>query len=378
MTPLVAAALTLQSAPTRPAGTVGWQAGAGFALLNIGVRAFPVLPLLTGELAWERGLTDRVDLGVRYTTWLGFDHRLGPELQVGGAVGRHVALGARLHPAVRIAGFASADEGLELGGDFTTPVAALVTVSHDDVIWTLEGGFTPQFLLFERLDGGGLVDAAFFPVTVDVAVELGWRSAIASALSVRAELGVALAPDDPFGIGGVRPRLLFSGHFGRTGDDRASPPDGAARPAEAEEPPARPRSALTRTREALPPKRCGAHGVHHRADHRPARRAAANAAAAHRSALAESQRESVCARPRSPPRAAPPGRTSPARGEEPLGVPERPVEPHVEQSHPLGRERGAERGAGLVTGVERASHQRCGHVTLHEPPAELGLGALRE
>ncbi len=215
MTPFVAAALTLQSASTRPAGTVGWQAGAGFALLNIGVEAFPVLPLLTGELAVERGLTDRVDVGLRYATWLGFDHRLGPELQVGGPVSPHVALGARIHPAIRIAGFAGADEGLELGGDFTTPVAGVLTVAHDDVVWTLEGGFTPQFLLFERLDGEGFVDAAFFPVTVDVAVELGWKSAIASALAVRAELGIALAPDDPFGIAGVRPRILFSGHFGR-------------------------------------------------------------------------------------------------------------------------------------------------------------------
>lgn len=215
MTPLLATVLTLQSAPTRPAGTFGWQVGAGFSLLDINVSTFRVLPVPTGEAAVEWGLTDHVDIGARYATWVGFDHRLGPELQVGGSVGKRVALGARLHPAVRIAGFAGSDEGVELGGDLTTPIAAVMTVAHGDVAWSLEGGLTPQFLLFERLDREGFVDAAFFPATVDVAVELAWKSAIASALSVRAELGVALAPDDPFGIGGVRPRLLFSGHFGR-------------------------------------------------------------------------------------------------------------------------------------------------------------------
>ncbi|MBX2799744.1 MAG: hypothetical protein KTR31_18845 [Myxococcales bacterium] len=221
MSPTMAAlaVMPLQLAQTRPAGSWGWELHAGFSLLRIGVPSVPVLPVLTGGAAAEVALGDHADLGVRYTTWLGFDHRLGPELQVGTSLGPDWGLGARVHPALRIAGTAS--ETVELGGDVSVPASAVVSARLGRHWLTVEGGATVQLVLFERLEGVGFVDARPWLATVDVALELAWGSKHTRALATRLELAIPTAPNDPLSVGGVRPRLVLSGHFGPSGDPPA-------------------------------------------------------------------------------------------------------------------------------------------------------------
>lgn len=212
MTPLALAVLPLQDAGTRPAGTTGVEVHAGLSLLSVDLPVLPVFPVLTGGLAVERGLSDRVDLGVRYTTWLGFDHRLGPELQLGVVQAERWSAGLRAHPWVRVAGTVQGQAAL--GGDVSTLGAALVTLRSERLAWTAEVGPTVQWVLFERLDGVGFVDPRPWLATVDVAVELAWSDPWARALAVRVEAAVPRAPDDPLRVLGVRPRVVLAGHFG--------------------------------------------------------------------------------------------------------------------------------------------------------------------
>lgn len=214
MSPVAAAALVLplQDAGTRPAGTTGFEVEAGFSLLAIDVPALPVFPVLTLGVAVERGLTDHVDLGVRYTTWLGFDHRLGPELQLAIIRGTPWSVGVRAHPWVRFAG--AAGSGISYGGDLSTQAAAVLSRQLTKTLWTFDVGATTQWVLFERIGGEGFVDPKPWLATVDAAVELAWSDRWAEALSVRLEVGVPRAPSDPLAVLGVRPRLVVGGHFG--------------------------------------------------------------------------------------------------------------------------------------------------------------------
>ena len=209
MTPAI---LSLQEAGTRPAGTTGYEVQAGFSLVGIDVPSLPVFPALTLGVAIERGLTDHVDLGLRYTTWLGFDHRFGPELQVGIERGGPWCVGVRAHPWVRLAGAVGDD--FSFGGDLSTQAAAVVTRRWEKTAWTFEAGATTQWILFERLDGESFVDDAPWLATIDGAVELSWADRWAEALAVRLEVGVSRAPDDPIAAFGLRPRLVVAGHFG--------------------------------------------------------------------------------------------------------------------------------------------------------------------
>lgn len=213
MTPVVAAlVLPLQDASTRPAHTTGYEVQAGFSLLDIDIPGLPVFPVTTIGAAVEWGLTDHVDVGIRYTTWLGYDHRLGPELQLAVVRGDPWSVGVRAHPWARIAG--AAQDGTSYGGDLSTQAAAVVTRRMTKTALTLEAGATTQWVLFEHLDGEGFVDTDPWLATIDGAVELAWADRWAKALAVRLEVGVTRAPDDPFSVLGVRPRLVVAGHFG--------------------------------------------------------------------------------------------------------------------------------------------------------------------
>ncbi len=213
MSPLVLAVLPLQDAGTRPAGTTGWEAQVGLSLVSVDIPLLQVFPVLTGSVAVERGLSDRVDVGVRYTTWLGFDHRLGPELQLGLVRTERLGLGLQAHPWVRIAG--AAQSGLSLGGDVSTLAMLAATHRRGKVAVTLSAGPTVQWVLFERLEGVGYADTRPWFASTDVAAELAWSDPWARALATRLELAIPRAPDDPLRVLGVRPRIVFAGHFGR-------------------------------------------------------------------------------------------------------------------------------------------------------------------
>jgi hypothetical protein len=209
---LIPLVLPLQDAATRPAGTTGLEVHAGLSLVSVDIPALPVFPALTLGVAVERGLTDRVDLGVRYSTWLGFDHRLGPEVQLGLVRQEGWALGVRAHPWLRLAG--TAQETLSYGGDVSTAGALVGTWRTGKLALTAEAGATLQWLLFERLQGESYVDSRPWLATGDAALELAWADRRAQALALRLELGLPRAPADPLTVLGVRPRLVVSGHFG--------------------------------------------------------------------------------------------------------------------------------------------------------------------
>lgn len=205
--------LPLADAFTRPRGTTGWEASAGLSLVSVDIPVLPVFPVLTGGLAVERGLSDRVDLGVRYTTWLGFDHQLGPELQGSLVASDRWALGAVARPWVRVAG--TVQDGVALGGDVSTLGALLVSHRGQATSFTLSAGPTVQWVLFERLGGVGYADTRPYLATVDASLELAWADPWLNALSTRLEIAIPTAPNDPLRVFGVRPRWVVAGHFGR-------------------------------------------------------------------------------------------------------------------------------------------------------------------
>lgn len=184
---------------------------AGLALVSIDVPPLPVFPALTGGVAVGGALSPGVDLGVRYTTWLGYDHRLGPELDVRAPAGPWT-FGARVHPWLRVAG--AAGETVAYGGDVSTQAVAAGGWAAERLAFTLELGATTQWLLFERLDGEAYVDGRPWLATVDVAAEVAWPDRWADALAVRVEAGIPRAPDDPTTVFGFRPRIVVVGRFG--------------------------------------------------------------------------------------------------------------------------------------------------------------------
>jgi len=204
--------LSLQDAHTLPARSSAWSARSGFALLRIDVPSIPVVPVLTGGVAAERGLTDAVDLGIRYQTDLGYNHLLGPELQIRALKGGNWAAGFHTMAFVRIAG--TTEEGLSLGGEASTLASAVVGWRGPRSGLVVGAGPNLQWLLFERLDGEGFVDALPWLASVDFSVEYAWATPWAKALSVRLEAAIPRAPDDPFRVLGAHPRVLFGGHFG--------------------------------------------------------------------------------------------------------------------------------------------------------------------
>lgn len=194
-----------------------WEVEAGLSLVSIDLPVLPVFPALTAGLTARWRLGDAVGLGARYRTWLGYDHRLGPELDLGHAVGHSGwSVGGRVHPWVRVAGAAGERDGVALGGDVSTIGALLVTRRDRSgrTAITVEGGGTVQWLLFERIDGQGYVDDVPWYATTDAAIELAWADRWAQALAVRLEVAVPRAPHDPLTVLGVRPTLVVVGRFG--------------------------------------------------------------------------------------------------------------------------------------------------------------------
>lgn len=206
------AVLPLQDAGTRPAHTTGLELHAGFSPISLDLPPLPVFPALTLGVALERGITDRLDVGLRYTTWLGFDHRLGPEVQLGLLSMGDWDFGLRSHPWVRLAG--AAGSGLSYGGDLSTATAAVCTVRTRPFAISAETGATAQWVLFERIGGESYADTRPWLATVDVVAEVAWADRYARALALRLELGIPQTHPDPISILGVRPRIVMAGHFG--------------------------------------------------------------------------------------------------------------------------------------------------------------------
>ena len=208
---ILTAVTPVRTAETVPAGKVMLHAAGGFNLLDIGIPGVPFAPVLTGDLEIAWGLLSGLDLRGRYSTQLGLIHRLGPEVRFRFAGGDAWAVGARLHPSVQVAG--AANDGVDVGGDVSTYAGALGTVRFGEVAVTLDAGVTVQWLLFEDIDGRRFTDTEPYLAFGDVAVEVEWARRTEGNYSLRLELAVPTAPDDPFTVLAVFPRLVFGGNF---------------------------------------------------------------------------------------------------------------------------------------------------------------------
>lgn len=203
---------SVRTADVLPAGATALQLDGGFAVFRFDVPLAEVLPVLTGDAELVHGLGHGADVALRYTTHLGIVHRFGPVLRVRALRSGGVALGARLHPSVQVAG--GLQDGLDVGGELATSAALLVTRWTALGALTAEAGFTVQWLVFERRAGEGTrtSDGPYVPY-VDLGVELERPLGASSHLSVRLEVAVSLTPDDPFALLGTYPRLVVGGSF---------------------------------------------------------------------------------------------------------------------------------------------------------------------
>jgi hypothetical protein len=202
----------VRTAETVPAGRTMLHLDGGLALLRIDIPALPIAPVLTLDLELAHGVTDYLDLRARYTTHLGLVHRLGPEARVGlfDASGRSLAV--RVYPSAQLVGTGQDDE-LDLGGDVSTLFGALATQRIADVAVTLEAGVTVQWLLFENLDGRTHTDTDPYLAFVELALGIEWATSPDTNLAVQLEAAVPTAPDDPFTVLGLYPRLTLGGSF---------------------------------------------------------------------------------------------------------------------------------------------------------------------
>lgn len=201
----------VQTAETVPAGRTMLHLDGGFALLRVDVPALPVVPLLTGDLVLAHGLADGIDLRGVYRTTLGLTHRLGPELRARLVRGDGWAVGARLLPSVKFVG--SERDEFDWGGDVSTTAAALGTVRVDGTALTVEAGATVQWLFFERIEGNTHVDRVPYLAFVELGVGVEHPTSRDTNLAVSLEVSIPTAPDDPFSVLGVYPRLTVGGSF---------------------------------------------------------------------------------------------------------------------------------------------------------------------
>ncbi len=205
------AIVPVRTAETVPAGRVMMHATGGFNLLSIDIPGVPFAPVLTGDLEIAWGLTDAIDVRALYSTQLGLVHRLGPEARVRFVRGEQWAIGTRLYPSVQLVG--AVEDGVDIGGDVSTYAGLLGTLRFGNLAFTLDTGVTIQWILFEDIDGRQFVDTEPYFAFVDVAIEAEWARESAGNYSLRFELAIPSAPDDPFTVLNVFPRLVFGGNF---------------------------------------------------------------------------------------------------------------------------------------------------------------------
>lgn len=208
---VLAALASLQGATPAAKGTSSLRLAGGFSVLRVDLPGLPVIPLLRGELELAHGLTDWLDLRARYATDLGVIHRLGPELRACVVGSDRWTLGLRLYPSVQVGG--TAQDEVTYAGDVSTQAGLLGSWHLALGTITAEVGSSVEWLVFEQLDGGGIVDSVPYIAFTDLALGFEWRAGETSSYGVRLELRIPTAPDDPFTVLGGYPRLLFGSSF---------------------------------------------------------------------------------------------------------------------------------------------------------------------
>lgn len=200
----------IRGAETLPDDTWAAHVAGGLAFVDIEVPVVPFLPLLTADLEVGYGLHDRVDLRGRYITKLGIQHRLGPALRVRAVEAGGWSLGAEVFPSGMIQG--AYEEEVDTAGDVATGFNLLTTWRGRYGAITLEGGATVEWLLYEEIEASHL-DTTPYLAWIDVAVEAEYPYYDDVNLTLRVDMAIPTAPDDPFTVLGGYPRVLFGGNF---------------------------------------------------------------------------------------------------------------------------------------------------------------------
>ncbi|MEM9188401.1 MAG: hypothetical protein AAGF12_04465 [Myxococcota bacterium] len=212
MTALLACCLAVtpvQTAELIPEGATVLHIDGGFALLPIGVPALEILPVLSGDLELGYGILDGLDLRGRYQVHLGVIHRLGPELRARFLHVGPLSMAARLWVSGQLGG--AAQEAVEFAGDISTEPALAISLRIDDVALTLDGGITVQWVRFERFEDSSFVDRDPLFAYVNVGLSAEWAQSDQGNLYLRLEAAISTAPDDPFTIFGLQPRIVAGG-----------------------------------------------------------------------------------------------------------------------------------------------------------------------
>lgn len=184
----------------------------GVLLIGPEVGGTPVVPLPVGSAQFVRGLSDHLDLRVRYDTVALVAHRVGLELRMTLARrgGWSFALG--VEPSALF--FALPYQGAFIGGDFSTEVTAMVTRRWTSAALTLLVGPTVQWAMYGQGGGKMLVDTRPSFAYLDVGARLEWNRGPGATMMLGLDFCVPLG-DDPLRFMGVLPRATIGWSWSR-------------------------------------------------------------------------------------------------------------------------------------------------------------------
>ncbi|MDB4929405.1 MAG: hypothetical protein JWM10_1889 [Myxococcaceae bacterium] len=178
---------------------------AGVLLTDPHLDNLPVVPLPTLTARFARGLSDRVDLRLRYDSVAMFTHRFGFEVRtrLWSAGGWSLALGV----APSVQRYLLPYRGIFIGGDASTRVTALVTRRWSSLAVTLDVGPSVQWMVFGQSAGDTMVDSRPHLAYLDLGARLEWSRGQGRTTVLGLEFCVPLDRDDPLSFHGVLPRV---------------------------------------------------------------------------------------------------------------------------------------------------------------------------
>jgi hypothetical protein len=178
---------------------------AGALLTDPHLNNLSFVPLPTLSARFARGLSDRVDLRLRYDSVALFTHRFGFEVRarLGSAGGWSLAFG--IAPSVQQ--YLVPYRGTFLGGDVSTQVTALVTRRWSSLAVTLDVGPSVQWMVFGESRGNFLVDPRPHLAYLDLGARLEWSRSQGRTTVLAFDLCVPLDRDDTLSFDGVLPRV---------------------------------------------------------------------------------------------------------------------------------------------------------------------------
>lgn len=203
----------MDAAETVPRAVSAALVAAGVLLVQPELGAVPFVPLPVLSVQFVRGLSERVDLRLRYDSVGLMTHRLGAGLRVrlwrahGWSIGVGVEASAQQ--------FVLPYQDAYLGGDLATQPVALVTHRWSSAALTLAVGPTLQWLVVGQSGGRTLADLRPHLGYLDVGARLEWSRGPGRTMVLGLDLCVPVDPDDPLGILGVLPRVTLGWTWSR-------------------------------------------------------------------------------------------------------------------------------------------------------------------